>query len=99
MAGPELRIVLIHRRTRLADLIARHNTADQARFYVERLGGDFEDYVREDARYRAVLTQAEQTLRTWAGSSPWSAASCPTTCSAPTTWWSWSARTGWWPTP
>jgi hypothetical protein len=63
MAGPELRIVLIHRRTRLADLIARHNTVDQARFYVERLGGDFADYVREDARYRAVLTQAEQALR------------------------------------
>ena len=63
MDGPELRIVLIHRRTRLADLIARHNTLDQARFYVERLGGDFADYVREDARYRAVLTQAEQALR------------------------------------
>jgi hypothetical protein len=41
MDGPELRIVLIHRRTRLAELIARHNTVDQARFYVERLGGHF----------------------------------------------------------
>ncbi len=63
MDGPELRVVLIHRRTRLADLIARHNTAEQARFYVERLGGDFEDYVREDARYRAVLGKGEQALR------------------------------------
>jgi len=58
MDGSGLRIVFIHRRTRLADLIARHNTLDQA-----RLGGDFADYVREDARYRAVLTQAEQALR------------------------------------
>jgi len=44
----ENRIVLVLRRTRLDDLVARFNTADQARFYVEHLGADFSDYRAED---------------------------------------------------
>ena len=58
----ENKIVLIKRRTRLEELVARHNTAEQARFYVEHLGSDFDDYVKEDARYREALRQAGETL-------------------------------------
>lgn len=62
--GPrtENKIVLVVRRTRLAELIARFNTAAQARFYVEHLGADFSDYEREDARYRAAVAETERVL-------------------------------------
>jgi len=65
MNSKNVRIILINRRTRLEELIARHNTPEQARFFVERLGGDFEDYVREDIAYKTVLDQAETDLKSW----------------------------------
>lgn len=58
----ETKVILITRRTRLEDLAARFNTVSQARFYVEHLGADFEDYVREDKTYRDALTEATATL-------------------------------------
>jgi NAD kinase len=48
----ENKIVLITRQTRLEELIARYNTVDQARFYVESLGEDFRDYQLEHSVYR-----------------------------------------------
>jgi len=52
------RIVLVTRRTRLEELIARFNTRGQARFYIEHSAqgtGDFDEYEREhDAYERAV---------------------------------------------
>lgn len=65
MTSKDIRIILIHRRTRLEELVARHNTPEQARFYVQRLGGDFEDYVKEDTTYRNVINQAERDLKQW----------------------------------
>lgn len=63
----ERKIVLITRNTRLEDLIARHNTVEQARFYVEHLGSDFSDYAAEDRRYKSavdvVRNEAEQIGR------------------------------------
>lgn len=59
----EHRIILVVRHTRLDELVARFNTRDQARFYVEHLGGDFSDYIREDQRYRQEQAAAEETLR------------------------------------
>lgn len=60
----ERKVVLITRKTRLEELIVRHHTAAQARFYVEHLGADFEDYQREHDTYRAarheVLLALEQ---------------------------------------
>lgn len=50
----ERKIVLITRKTRLEELIARHHTAAQARFYIEHLGADFSDYEREHQRYVAA---------------------------------------------
>src|SRR5579885_2127656 len=57
------KIVLVTRRSRLDDLIARFNTLDQARFYVEHLGADFGDYEREHGIYRAALAEAETALQ------------------------------------
>jgi hypothetical protein len=58
----ENKIVLIVRRTRLDDLIARFNTEDQARFYVEHLGADFADYQAEDRTYKTALRETEEIL-------------------------------------
>lgn len=66
MTGSEDRkIILIVRQTRLDELIARFNTVQQAQFYVEHLGADFGDYVREQQRYRAAVLETEQGLRTF----------------------------------
>lgn len=58
----ENKIVLIVRRTRLDDLVARFNTRDQARFYIEHLGADFSDYELEDATYKEARHEAERRL-------------------------------------
>ncbi len=58
----EDKIVLVIRRTRLDDLVARFNTADQARLYVEHLGADFSDYQREDSAYKSSVRTAEEAL-------------------------------------
>src|SRR5215469_2519946 len=57
------KIVLVVRETRLDELIARFNTVEQARFYVEHLGADFGDYLEEQRRYRAAVLAAETGLR------------------------------------
>jgi NAD kinase len=58
----ENKIILIIRRTRLDDLIARFNTLEQAKFYVEHLGADFSDYQREHATYKQAVAQAQSLL-------------------------------------
>ena len=58
----ENKIVLIVRRTRLDELIARFNTVDQARFYVEHLGADFSDYQAEDRTYKHAVREAGAIL-------------------------------------
>ncbi|HAI10658.1 MAG TPA: sugar kinase [Phycisphaerales bacterium] len=58
----ENKIILVVRQTRLDELIARFNTEDQARFYVEHLGADFSDYLLEDRTYKAAISQTEMIL-------------------------------------
>ncbi|GLH81926.1 sugar kinase [Bradyrhizobium sp. SSBR45G] len=65
MSGNDRKVVLVVRKTRLEELIARFLTADQARFYVEHLGADFSDYEREHAAYQAARATATQTLERW----------------------------------
>jgi NAD kinase len=60
----ENKIILVTRLTRLAELIARFNTVDQARFYVEHLGADFSDYQREDQNYHSAVKKVSATLET-----------------------------------
>ncbi|HEY1663532.1 MAG TPA: sugar kinase [Verrucomicrobiae bacterium] len=61
----ENKIVLVTRPTRLAELIARFNTASQARFYVEHLGADFSDYQREDENYQTAVKKVRATSETF----------------------------------
>jgi NAD kinase len=49
------KIVVVTRPTRLDQLIRRFNTTAQARFYIERLGGDFGDYEREHDCFSSAL--------------------------------------------
>lgn len=49
------KIVIITRRTRLEELVRKYNTVDQARFFIEHMGMDFEDYVAEDRVYRGAV--------------------------------------------
>lgn len=58
----ENKIVLVVRRTRLDELVARFNTEDQARFYVQHLGADFSDYQAEDRTYKEAMRNAERIL-------------------------------------
>ena len=57
------RIVLVVRKTRLEDLVARFNTVEQARFYVQHLGADFSDYEAEHRTYQQAVLATETTLR------------------------------------
>lgn len=63
--GADRKVVLITRKTRLSELVARHNTLSQARFYVEHLGADFGDYVAEHEAYDASLKQVLKSLDGW----------------------------------
>ena len=64
MSG-ERKVVLVTRRTRLEELIARHHTLGQARFYVEHLGADFSDYLKESAAYAQGLQLTVEALQAW----------------------------------
>jgi len=57
------KLVLVTRKTRLEELIARFNTRPQARFYLEHAGGgDFADYQAEDDAYRRSLDELRRSL-------------------------------------
>jgi len=58
----ENKIVLITRKSRLDELIERFNTLSQAKFYIEHLGGDFQDYIDEHQQYQKVIKKALKTL-------------------------------------
>jgi len=57
MSEGSRKAVIVKRPTRLQQLITRFNTREQARFYIERLGGDFSDYEREHDTYLAALEE------------------------------------------
>lgn len=56
--------IIIKNKTRLETLIERFNTKGQARFYIESLGGNFEDYVLEHDTFYACLSQIQTQLST-----------------------------------
>jgi NAD kinase len=64
-SGVERKVVLVTRRTRLEELVVRHNTLAQAKFYVEHLGADFGDYLKENEAYARSLRIVVQALQTW----------------------------------
>ncbi|HTA64661.1 MAG TPA: sugar kinase [Xanthomonadaceae bacterium] len=62
MEPEDRKIVLVTRRTRLQELVARYNTVEQARFQAEHLGLDFGDFLAEDAAYRTAIRRVEEVL-------------------------------------
>jgi NAD kinase len=50
----ERKVILVTRKTRLEELVNRHLTLAQAKFYVEHLGADFGDYETEQNTYLAA---------------------------------------------
>jgi NAD kinase len=65
MSTGDRKVVLVTRRTRLEELVARHHTLAQARFYIEHLGADFADYVKENAAYAQSLDVTVTALQAW----------------------------------
>lgn len=64
-ADNDRKVILVTRKTRLEDLIAKYLTPAQARFYVEHLGADFSEYQREHDVYLAQQRRTVQTLEQW----------------------------------
>jgi NAD kinase len=58
------KIVLVTRKTRLEELIERFNTKEQAKFYIEHAGGDFNSYMLEHDAYRRSLESVRRTIET-----------------------------------
>lgn len=61
----ERKVVLVTRRTRLQELVLRHHTLAQARFYLERMDADFSDYQSEQNAYVHSLSIATEALQRW----------------------------------
>lgn len=60
------KLLIVTQPTRLEELKQKFNTAQQARFYVECLGADFDDYIREDEAYRRALAQVRTAAERFA---------------------------------
>ena len=56
------KLVLVTRRTRLEELIDRFNTKGQAKFYIDRAGGDFGEYEKEHDAYHHALDRLRRDL-------------------------------------
>jgi NAD kinase len=54
--------IIVKNRTRLESLIERFNTKAQARFYIERLGGNFDDYELEHEIFQSSLVSLQTQL-------------------------------------
>lgn len=54
--------IIVKNKTRLEVLIDRYNTKAQAKFYIERLGGNFNDYEIEDQNFHLSLTSIQRQL-------------------------------------
>lgn len=63
MTEVDRKTVLVTRKTRIEELIAKYNTLQQAKFYIEHLGADFADYEREYAVYQLAKKVTEETLK------------------------------------
>lgn len=54
--------IIVKSKTRLERLIERFNTKSQAKFYIESLGGNFDDYVQEDEVFKRALELLQTQL-------------------------------------
>ncbi len=60
------KLLIVTQPTRLEELRRQFNTTAQAKFYVECLGADFDDYIREDEAYRRSLEQTRAAAERFA---------------------------------
>ena len=58
----ENRIIIVTRETRLQKVLMAQNTVSQAKFYINNLGGDFEDYKTEHDRYGVSVQNVRRDL-------------------------------------
>jgi NAD kinase len=56
------KIVVVTRKTRLAELVERFNSRGQAKFYITHSGGEFSEYEHEDEAYRRSLDMLRRSL-------------------------------------
>src|SRR5208283_1198585 len=56
------KIVLVTRKTRLDELVERFNTREQAKFYIEHGGGDFDAYLLEHDAYQRSLESVRRSI-------------------------------------
>ena len=56
------RVVLVHRRTELAELLARHGTRGQAEFFLRTRGRDLAEVTAADTAQRAALTAVSAAI-------------------------------------
>ena len=54
--------IIVKNKTRLETLIERFNTKAQAKFYIERSGGDFMDYENENEIFHSSLSLVQRNL-------------------------------------
>ena len=54
--------IIVKSKTRVEDLVDRFNTKAQAKFYIERLGGNFNEYVVEDEIFKKSLNSLQTQL-------------------------------------
>ncbi len=64
MSTPIEYAIVVKNKTRLEGLIERFNTKAQAKFYIERLGGNFDEYELEHRTFYEVLDSMLATLST-----------------------------------
>ncbi|NHJ48534.1 MAG: sugar kinase [Asgard group archaeon] len=58
------KVVVVTKKTWLEELIERFNTKSQAKFYIEHMGGSFEDYEQAHKQYYDSLGQLKKLLPT-----------------------------------
>ncbi|MCY3414017.1 MAG: sugar kinase [Candidatus Heimdallarchaeota archaeon] len=56
------KIVIITQHTWLDGLIAKYNTKEQAKFYIEHMGGDFVNYIEQHTTYYSALRLLKQQI-------------------------------------
>lgn len=56
--------IIVKNKTRLESLVERFNTKAQAKFYIERLGGDFDEYELEHETFHNSLNALQTQLST-----------------------------------
>jgi NAD kinase len=59
----ERKIVIITKKTRADELTRRFNNMAQAAFYVEKMGGDIDEYVKESSAYKVSVSSSLSQLQ------------------------------------